>query len=470
MSTATVGSTHSSGDGRTWAPIRARALLAAFGLMVVASVGALVVDSWEEIQPLLPQMIGWGLLVLAADLLPVDFWGRVCFALSFPVALAAGLTLPPAAVGLTLLVATADPREWRGEISWERALFNRSQVTVCVMAASALFHAIGVSLTDWPAVVIPATFAVLLDCGLNLLLTSLGAGLVQSEHPISVLREWFTGVPLRYLLTYLGLGIMALLLASTGKIVGFWGCLAFMAPLAVARQSFLQTHQAFENAARIEDKDRALIHATEQIADERRDERMVVAGELHDEVLPPLYKVQLMAQVLRHELASGRLFELDDDLPELIDATNVAQEVVRSLVGDLRRSTLGAGGLRESLRVQAQELESGGSPRIVLDLGEVGGSRRTQILAYQVGREAMNNAARHSRAAEIEVHLSSSEGSIQIIVRDDGTGFDPRLVNREAHFGLQFLSERLDAAGGCLTIDSRIGAGTTVVASIPLED
>ena len=48
---------------------------------------------------------------------------------------------------------------------------------------------------------------------------------------------------------------------------------------------------------------------------------MVVAGELHDEVLPPLFKVHLMGQVLRQDLDSGQLLNLDCDLPELLSAT-----------------------------------------------------------------------------------------------------------------------------------------------------
>jgi signal transduction histidine kinase len=196
---------------------------------------------------------------------------------------------------------------------------------------------------------------------------------------------------------------------------------------------------------------------------------MVVAGELHDEVLPPLFKVHLMGQVLKQDLSAGRLLDLDDDLPELISATQSAQGAIRSLVGDLRRSAIGSGGLNATLGLLAQQLESAGSPRIQLHLQEVGGSRVTQLLVYQVAREAMTNASKYSRGSRISVRLWVQEGLIRLIVEDDGIGFNPRLVNKHEHFGLQLIEERVEAARGSVVIDSMLGGGTRVVATLPPE-
>ena len=124
---------------------------------------------------------------------------------------------------------------------------------------------------------------------------------------------------------------------------------------------------------------------------------MVLAGELHDEVLPPLFKVHLMGQVLKQDLSSGRLLDLDEDLPQLIEATEAAQSAIRDLLGDLRRSPLGAGGLVPTLRLLADQLEGMGSPRILLDVSPVDASEHSQLLTYQVAREALSNAAKHSQ-------------------------------------------------------------------------
>ncbi len=149
-----------------------------------------------------------------------------------------------------------------------------------------------------------------------------------------------------------------------------------------------------------------------------------MAGELHDEVLPPLFKVHLMGQVLRQDLNAGRLLDLDEDIPELLSATQAAQGAVRGVVGELRKSPIGPAGLRDTLRLLATQLESAGSPGIHLSLSEVEASELSQLLAYQVAREAMTNAARHSLADSIQVNLPQEKDRLRLVVDDDGIGFD----------------------------------------------
>jgi signal transduction histidine kinase len=259
------------------------------------------------------------------------------------------------------------------------------------------------------------------------------------------------------------------LLATVTEAAGAWGLAGFLAPLVLARHTFLQAEQLNDSSRKLQLQSAALLESTQRIADERRDERMVVAGELHDEVLPPLFKVHLMGQVLRQDLDSGQLLNLDSDLPELLSAIQAAQEAIRQMVGDLRRSSIGTAGLCPTIELLAQQLETAGSPRITLDLADVGGSKLTQLLIYQVAREAMNNAARHSRATEIHVRLWREAGIIRIVVNDDGVGFDARAVDRNSHFGLQLISERVEAARGRVAIESRLGVGTTIAATLPPE-
>jgi len=174
-----------------------------------------------------------------------------------------------------------------------------------------------------------------------------------------------------------------------------------------------------------------------------------------------------MGQVLRQDLTTGRLLDLDEDLPELLSATEAAQSAIRDLVKDLRRSKLGPGGLMDTVRLLASQLEAAGSARIVLDLVYIEASQVTQLLVYQVIREALNNAARHAKAGEIEVRLWQAEGLVRLAVKDDGMGFDPHTVDRDQHFGLQLVAERVEAARGTVVIDSRLGEGTIVTALLP---
>jgi signal transduction histidine kinase len=286
---------------------------------------------------------------------------------------------------------------------------------------------------------------------------------------VDVLRRVHGDNPLDHAIGYVCLGLLAVLLATVYEVAKGWGLVAALVPLALARQMFKRGKRLEDSARQLALKDRALVSAAEQTLFERRDERMAVAGELHDEVLPPLFKVHLMGQVLRQDLSSGRLLDLDDDVPQLISATEAAQSAIRGLVRDLRRSSLGPAGLNVTLELLARQLETAGAPVIRLELSDVGGSDVSQLLTYQIAREALNNAARHSRASQIRVRLFRESGLIRLVVEDDGVGFDPCQVDGHEHFGLQLMAERVEACRGRMVVDSQLGGGTRIMATLPPE-
>jgi two-component system sensor histidine kinase DegS len=176
-----------------------------------------------------------------------------------------------------------------------------------------------------------------------------------------------------------------------------------------------------------------------------------------------------MGQVLKQDLASGRLLELDDDLPELLTATDAAQRAVRDLLGDLRKSPLGAAGLIPTLRLLVDQLSAAGAPTTTLDIEEFESTPLAQLLAYQVVREALHNTAKHARASNVAVRLWRDDDMLRLSVTDDGTGFASSTVDNDRHFGLQIMKERLEAAGGTMIVDSRLGKGTMVAASVPTD-
>ena len=421
---------------------------------------------WDALRPLLPTMGVWAIVVAIADLAPVRFWGDVSFSMSLPVALAAGIVLGPMPAALVCAVGSTDPAEIKREVGLARAVYNRGQVAVSVWVASTVFHSLGVPLTDWPRVLLPTMLALLSDFSMNMLFVAIPVGLRMRVSMYAVFRRVFGGSAIEYGLAYVSLGFVSLLQAMIVQVAGLWGLVASLAPLGLARLVFTEVQRLGVASSQIETKNRALVDATQRVSDERRDERMALAGELHDEVLPPLFKVHLMGQVLRQDINSGRLLDLDADLPELLSALDAAQAAVRGLVGSLRLSPIGTAGLNSSLRQLAQQLESAGSPPIALELHEVGGSYLSQLLVYQVAREALNNAARHSRATRIMVRLWE-EGAIRLVITDDGVGFAADDVDQNIHFGLQLIAERVGAASGQVVVDSRLGEGTTVMAVVP---
>jgi len=95
--------------------------------------------------------------------------------------------------------------------------------------------------------------------------------------------------------------------------------------------------------------------------------------------------------------------------------------------------------------------------RIQSEVEDIAGSSDHELTLYQIGKEALTNAAAHSQASNIWLGLSRREDASVLTVRDDGIGFDPQ-SGREGHFGIHIMRERAASVGGELWIDSSPGA------------
>ena len=457
-------------SGTPGEPLSLRVLELAGVLPMLGFLAWSFVTSWDELSSYLLSAAAWLLVVAIADLRPIPVWGSVEIAVSFPVLLAAAFVFPPPIACLLGFAGPFDTREFRREITVMRGLFNRANIAASVLAASVVFHALGGDPLEWPGVLWPAFVALFADVVVNATLVTSGTHLLTGVPSLQVWRNISGGQESVYfLLSYLAFGFLAVVLATLHAAAGNWSLLAFSIPLLLVRQMFIHWRRLGEASENLQAKQQALVAVTERIADERRDERLKMAADIHDEVLPPLYQVHLMGQVLRQDLASGRLLALEDDLPSLLTATNAANDAIRSLIREMRESPLGTRGMTQTLALLVSSLRAISEARFDVRVEEVGGSPMTQLLVYQIAREALGNAARHSGAARIGLFLGVRDGAIRLVVQDDGQGFIPQDIIRAGHFGLQLMRERAELAGGTILIDSGPGRGTVVVARIPVD-
>jgi signal transduction histidine kinase len=186
-----------------------------------------------------------------------------------------------------------------------------------------------------------------------------------------------------------------------------------------------------------------------------------------------LYNVTIRTQIIREDLRSGRLLDLDDDVPALLNASEEAVEELRDTIGDLRRSTIGHAGLVDTLTLLVQHLSSESGVHFVAELdATVKAEPSTELAVYQVAREALTNILKHSGAQTVWIALRQDEGSVVLTVEDDGRGFDQRGSDRgrlDRHFGLELMRERSAMAGGSLELQSSPGNGTRLRLAIPLH-
>jgi signal transduction histidine kinase len=201
--------------------------------------------------------------------------------------------------------------------------------------------------------------------------------------------------------------------------------------------------------------------------EERLAERTRIAQELHDTLLQGLFAVSM------------QLHTAVEDLPADSAAKARFCSAMRTLDRVLEEGRRAVQGLRSS----HERYPSLGHAlaHVPADLGlpaaaefkVVVAGRQRELTAemreelYRIGREAIVNAYRHSRAKHIEAEIEYRCTELRIAVRDNGCGIDPQALARTGHWGLQGMRERADRIGARLRILSRTALGTEVELCLP---
>jgi signal transduction histidine kinase/predicted hydrocarbon binding protein len=190
-------------------------------------------------------------------------------------------------------------------------------------------------------------------------------------------------------------------------------------------------------------------------------ERSRLARDLHDAVTQTLFSASLIAEVL------PKLWERDaqmgrEKLEELRALTRGALSEMRTLVLELRPGMLVEVDLGDLMRHLANAFT--GRTRLPANL-TVNGSSDPPLgvkeTFYRVAQEALNNVAKHADASQVSIHLERSEFEAQLIVQDDGRGFDMSATTAE-NLGLRIMRERAEGAGARLNIQSDPREGTRI--------
>jgi signal transduction histidine kinase len=188
----------------------------------------------------------------------------------------------------------------------------------------------------------------------------------------------------------------------------------------------------------------------------REEERADLARELHDGVIQDLVGLRYRLEAFQEkESGTGQAGEIYDQAGVLIDE-------LRRLCSDLRPPALDQLGLAAALRALAREMTARGLP-VGACLEDVMLSDEAAIGLYRIAQEALSNAWRHAEASHACLELARHKGRIELIVADDGRGFDPASVRGiGGRFGLLGMSERAEALGGQCKVESAPGEGTRV--------
>ncbi len=194
-------------------------------------------------------------------------------------------------------------------------------------------------------------------------------------------------------------------------------------------------------------------------------ERRRLARELHDETGQALTSILLGLRAMEDAKTDEQVRAAAVELRELVVRT---LQDVRQLAVELRPKALDDFGLTAALERLVETWAEQTGIRVQLQ-ANVPGRLPSEIetALYRIVQEALTNIVKHARASRVSIVLSERERAVTVVIEDDGIGFAPRSA-REDGLGLVGMRERVALVGGRLEIESREGAGTTLLVEVPL--
>ena len=236
-----------------------------------------------------------------------------------------------------------------------------------------------------------------------------------------------------------------------------------------------QAASALENAQLYEElgkRERALQDLVGKLFGAQEEERRRVAYEVHDglaQVASAAHQhLQAFTQRYSPEAEKGR-----SDLARIVRLVRATVSDARRIIANLRPTTLDDLGLAATISLEVERLsEEGYQVEYEEDLGSERLPNTVEIALFRAAQETLTNMRKHAQARRVRIKLRRRQQEIRLEIRDFGRGFDPTAQPLESgpgeRVGLVGMRERVGTLGGRLEVRSRVGAGTTVVVTIPL--
>lgn len=210
-----------------------------------------------------------------------------------------------------------------------------------------------------------------------------------------------------------------------------------------------------------------LTELTQHLQTAREDERNRLARNLHDDLGALLTSAKLDAARIRSRLiVAGSAPEALDLLAHLVTTLNSGIALGRRIIEDLRPSALGTLGLVATLEILVGEYAAHAGVQVHSVLKHVALDADAELMVYRLVQEALTNISKHAKARNVWVNLDVRQGQVEVSVRDDGAGFNPKAQTSSA-YGLVGMRFRVEAEGGTLAVVSTPGHGTSIQVRLP---
>jgi PAS domain S-box-containing protein len=230
--------------------------------------------------------------------------------------------------------------------------------------------------------------------------------------------------------------------------------------------------QVAERTAQLVDRERRLKDLLGKLVAAQEEERRRVAYEVHDGPTQVAIAAHQHLQAFADDHPPGSTVE-PGELDRALELAQGAVRESRHIIEGLRPTALDDFGLSAAVRMRVEELKKEGWEIGHEDaLGEERLPEEIETTLYRIAQEALSNVRKHARTKRAHTRLTRRGRKVLLEVRDEGRGFDLSSTSREGspgeRVGLSSMRERVAMLGGELKITSRPGAGTSLVAEVPL--
>ncbi|HMA10722.1 MAG TPA: PAS domain-containing protein [Steroidobacteraceae bacterium] len=196
-----------------------------------------------------------------------------------------------------------------------------------------------------------------------------------------------------------------------------------------------------------------------------------IGGDLHDGLGQQLAGIAMMLQGLGQRVSQAGDGPLGAEVEEVVQLVNAAIRSTRSLARGLSPVRPSREGLLEGFEELVNQVLERYRIRVHMELNlpdELSLDENTATNLYRIAQEGVLNAARHAAASQIHLRLRVAGPDVELLVIDDGRGFDPLQFARGG-MGLRIMRFRAQLIGGYLSVESRPGAGTTLRCRCPVQ-
>ena len=215
--------------------------------------------------------------------------------------------------------------------------------------------------------------------------------------------------------------------------------------------------------------EREISALNERLMKAQEQERIRIAGELHDGVMQEMLAATMLLGTAKRRVSADA--DAKATIDKVQDKLIKVGTDIRQLSHDLHPPVLQEQGLPDAVRGYCEQFSASSGIPVTCDADDSVRdlSRGAALALFRIVQEALGNAAKHARAKRITVRLTRAGDDVSLSVSDDGAGFDAGQLGTSGGLGLIMMRERASQLNGRFEFASAPGRGTTITVVIPFR-